>query len=305
MKTALLCGLNYPGTSSELKGCCNDVISMKNLLLKEGWEEKNIRTLTDDYDSCFQPTKSNIIDGLSWLVRMSHKFPGEQQFLHYSGHGLNIANNSNMKGQGTVSDEKDGMDEALLTTDEKYLFDDQIHSVLIKPLNVNSKLTVVFDMCHSGSGLDLKWSTDGRYLYDEAKNRQGRNADVHFYSGCRDDQTSADAWDSINKKGEGAMTNAFVKAYEFAGVGKIGAIDFLNHMYSVLDEGSFVQRPRFSSSKKISLKTELHLEKTSCSVFSHRGKSNIPDQQIVYGSDFIYNGGGVYRNERGNSFTIV
>ena len=260
-KFALLVGINYPGTSNELRGCCNDVQTLKAILIGEGYNEKSIRILTDDKDCCFRPSKQNILDGLDWLVRMSHKHEGCQLFFSYSGHGVQLKGEQ-FKTSGP-NDETDGYDEAICPGDGGYISDDELHEVFVKGLNSTAKAFVILDCCHSGSGLDLKFSTDGKYLYDEAIGRSGRKADVQMISGCRDDQTSADAYDKIDKQSEGAMTDAFDKAYRACGVGPIGAVEFLRMMTQILIEGGYEQRPRFSSTRRITMNTILQMPKTN------------------------------------------
>jgi hypothetical protein len=100
---ALLVGCNYVGQSGELKGCGNDVLSIKSLLTKTyGWNDdkdrllilvwffssrvcfstyvnllscnvfrwhSSMRILSDSNRTTMQPTKQNIMSGLEWLVK--------------------------------------------------------------------------------------------------------------------------------------------------------------------------------------------------------------------------------------------
>lgn len=82
------------------------------------------------------------------------------------------------------------------------------------------------DCCHSGTGLDLPYVHNlpgvGAKPKKEKKKKKGKysanpsdlpgtsRADVYLYSGCRDDQTSADT--SVNGTATGAMTWAFTSA---------------------------------------------------------------------------------------------
>ena len=64
MKFALLIGINYKGIEdSELTGCIDDVLRMRDMLIQElGYQEKNIIVLRDDNDNRdLYPTKRNII----------------------------------------------------------------------------------------------------------------------------------------------------------------------------------------------------------------------------------------------------
>jgi uncharacterized caspase-like protein len=88
-KLALLVGINYPGTKAELKGCYNDVDRMRRCLIDRfGFDEADIRVLTDADRSAPQPTGANIRRALARLVGDAR--PGDFLFFHYSGHGTRL-----------------------------------------------------------------------------------------------------------------------------------------------------------------------------------------------------------------------
>ena len=63
-------------------------------------------------------------------------------------------------------DEDDGYDEVIYPVDFRqvgHIVDDQMHDILVKPLQPGVRLTAIFDSCHSGSALDLPYiySTQG------------------------------------------------------------------------------------------------------------------------------------------------
>ena len=65
-KTALLIGIEYLGTSSELPGCATDVKNMYQLLTnKLGYLPTNIKVLTET--SGILPTKDNILKSIDSL----------------------------------------------------------------------------------------------------------------------------------------------------------------------------------------------------------------------------------------------
>ena len=64
MKYALLIGINYRGSPSELNGCINDVLKIKDELInKFGYESQNITLLTED--TVQKPTAQAIIDHIT------------------------------------------------------------------------------------------------------------------------------------------------------------------------------------------------------------------------------------------------
>jgi hypothetical protein len=64
-KEALLVGINYTGTSSQLNGCLNDVEHVKQFLLTQGYSEDKIKIITDDTSQ--KPTKKAIVQALKNL----------------------------------------------------------------------------------------------------------------------------------------------------------------------------------------------------------------------------------------------
>ena len=65
-RKSLLIGIVYFGTPGELRGCINNVINVKNLIMSMGFPgtTANMRVLTDDTrKSDSRPTRRNIIDG--------------------------------------------------------------------------------------------------------------------------------------------------------------------------------------------------------------------------------------------------
>ncbi|KAF9432596.1 Ca(2+)-dependent cysteine protease [Entomortierella beljakovae] len=152
-KKALFVGINYFGQESELNGCIQDVHNIKKFIKKRfGFKEKNCFVLTDDQeDSARQPTRANIIKAMKWLVRDAQ--PND------SGHGG--------QEEDEDEDEDDGHDENIVPVDADdagIIDDDTMHYYLVKPLPAGCRLTVIFDCCHSGSGLDLPYvySSTGR-----------------------------------------------------------------------------------------------------------------------------------------------
>ena len=151
-KKALLIGINYFKQKGELRGCLEDVKNVNEFLKRTyGFPSNNIMILTDDQkDPSKIPTKQNMLNGMAWLVQNAQ--PGDSLFFHYSGHGGSVADAS--------GDEDDGFDETICPVDYKkagQIVDDDMHKILVKPLQKGVKLTVIFDSCHSGTALDLPY----------------------------------------------------------------------------------------------------------------------------------------------------
>jgi metacaspase-1 len=158
-RKALLIGINYFGQNpGELRGCINDVKNVSAFLVEKfGYRREDMVTLTDDNPNPIgQPTKANILRAMQWLVTGAQA--NDSLFLHYSGHGGQTAD--------LDGDEDDGSDETIYPVDFKvngHIVDDEMHRILVKPLQPGVRLTVIFDSCHSGSALDLPYlySTKG------------------------------------------------------------------------------------------------------------------------------------------------
>eukprot|EP00121_Abeoforma_whisleri_P004734 Awhi_evm1s4281 len=101
------------------------------------------------------------------------------------------------------------------------IIDDELHAVIVKPLPRGSKLVAVMDCCHSGTGLDLPYSYEWRgnkfkKTIEKSAIRHGRLATAHctLFSGCADNQTSADTAKLSGGTFTGAMTYAFIQSIE-------------------------------------------------------------------------------------------
>ncbi|KAK5937500.1 Ca(2+)-dependent cysteine protease [Knufia obscura] len=157
-RKALLIGINYFGQRGELRGCINDVKNMSTYLNQNfGYAREDMVILTDDQQNeMSQPKKRNILRAMHWLVKDAR--PNDSLFFHYSGHG---GQTPDLDG-----DEEDGYDEVIYPVDfrtEGHIVDDEMHRIMVNPLQPGVRLTAIFDSCHSGSALDLPYlySTSG------------------------------------------------------------------------------------------------------------------------------------------------
>ncbi|KAI0339184.1 hypothetical protein BDW22DRAFT_1361639 [Trametopsis cervina] len=209
-KKALCIGINYFGQQQELHGCINDAKNVRNFLIRHwGYKADDIVLLTDDSsNSRSTPTRVNILDAMRWLVKDAHQH--DSLFFHYSGHGAQVRDRD--------GDEKDGLDEVILPVDyvrAGYIVDDMMHEIMVHPLPLGCRLTALFDSCHSGSALDLPYlyHSDGRrkgsQVSDRFYEKRSTPADVVSFSGCKDNQTSADTYEA--GVAVGAMSYAFMR----------------------------------------------------------------------------------------------
>lgn len=247
-KLALLIGINYKGTSAELNGCINDVNKMKHFLLNKcGYQEENIKILTDDTE--IKPTAYNILNELGKIIVEAYYLRCNEIFLHYSGHGTYVTDYGN--------DEDDNKDEALVPLDYQengLILDDLIHDYFAY-LPKSVKCVCLFDCCHSGTMMDLPYRYKNAEKYEIENKNSNILANVIMLSGCRDSQTSADAY--IKGNWAGAMTDAFLNCLEQFNY-NLTYFHLLNTMRSHLRKNKYEQIPQICTSKKV-LNTDIFM----------------------------------------------
>ena len=231
-KKAVLIGINrYRIPGADLRGCVNDVKNMQSVLTRSyGFKGGDITVLSD-----FAATKKGIESAIRKLVQGGRK--GDVLLVHFSGHGSNVPDND--------GDEADDRDEILCPTDLDWknpMRDDWLRKTF-DSMRAGVSLTVITDCCHSGtitravqppdapsierylpSPWDLVATESGRSLRGTVKtelrkskraSRKQRDiveADLPevLITGCRADQTSADAM--IGGSFNGALTYNLVAA---------------------------------------------------------------------------------------------
>ena len=275
---AFLVGINKYVTiqGNDLNGCVNDVTNMWDLLTTQyGFSADNIRMICDE-----RATKQAILEGLRWLVKDTA--PGDQLVFHYSGHGSQI--------RDVVGDELDDhMTEILCPTDIDWddLLTDDMLADIFKQVAPGSFLTFICDACHSGTmdkglapnnpgdhppkakfiqpPIDIRIRNHSdkdlglRSIGVRSETKRGLG-DVHFFeqrhlllSGCKDNQTSADAY--VDGKYQGAMTASLMNVLR-----KDPSMAWLKVHESMLAwlKSGYAQIPQLSGPKTV-------LEKAPCS----------------------------------------
>ncbi|WCJ23053.1 metacaspase 1 [Euphorbia peplus] len=217
-KKAVIVGISYRFSRHELKGCINDAKCMRYLLInKFHFPEQSILMLTEEETDPYRiPNKQNMRMALYWLVQGCQ--PGDSLLFHYSGHGSRQRN--------YAGDEVDGYDETLCPLDfetQGMIVDDEINATIVRPLPPGVKLHAIVDACHSGTVLDLpflcRMNRTGHYVWEDHRPRSGiwkgtNGGEVVSFSGCDDDQTSADTSALSKITSTGAMTFCFIQAIE-------------------------------------------------------------------------------------------
>lgn len=227
-KRAICVGINkfakYPQFA--LNGCVNDAKDMaalcKSLL---GYKASEVTLLTDAH-----ATKAAIMAQLKKAVADAKAGKISTLLFSWSSHGTQMADKS--------GDEPDGMDEAFVPHDisEKsgdwdpahIISDDEFHD-LFQQLPATVLLEVYLDTCHSGTGLrgaefslhaprprfvappGGQGTVKQRGVRGFALQRAAEAPATHhiLWSGCKADQTSADAY--FSGRYNGAFTYYFIK----------------------------------------------------------------------------------------------
>ncbi|MBI5583049.1 MAG: caspase family protein [Deltaproteobacteria bacterium] len=267
---ALLVGINrYKMENSDLSGCVNDVTNIRDSLIKFfGFQTDDIRVITDQ-----RATKENILDRLKWLVKGAKA--GDKLLFHFSGHGSQIRDRN--------GDElTDKLDEILcphdMDWDGTYLVDDELRKIFTG-LPKGCALEVLLDSCHSGTAtrellglaqlppalsfkprflvppVDIQCRVDGdlplQHLFSGRPNPNTNTLPpvpeyLSLFSGCADNQTSADAL--IGGKYNGAFTYYFCKHLRDV-KGKLSRSDLLKRVRASLKHEDFDQVPQLETSK--------------------------------------------------------
>ena len=227
-KTALLIGINYTNTSSQLGGCINDIQNVSNLLRNKGYRCALMTELTP-----IKATKNNILKAFIQLLTTSNT--GDSLFFHFSGHGTNTLDRN--------KDELDGRDEMICPCDFNMISDDELNKIIQLYLKPNVTLFALFDSCFSGTVLDLKYNYAPNILNPRVPETK---SNVIMISGCMDNQTSADT--VINNQWCGAMTSAFLACANTTSLNRL-----VTNMRTYLKNNNYSQIPQLSSGKLINV----------------------------------------------------
>jgi hypothetical protein len=213
---------------------------MRNTLIDAyGYQDANIYMLRDD-DKARLPTRANMLYYLSQMVALSTS--ADTLWVHYSGHGTQV--------RDTNGDEADKLDECIVPCDYNkagVITDDDLFAIV---KNAKCQMVICLDSCYSGTGCDLQYSINynGGVLSKIAANNAKpiANPNIIMLSGCRDTQTSADAYDSISKRGVGAFTQTLLETLR-ANDHNISLLPLYSALCANLRAYGFTQIPVLSS----------------------------------------------------------
>ena len=254
---AILIGVNYKNTKSELKGCVNDAINIGKMLKENyGCNDKHFCFLVDSQQkevkdlfpnaSVMLPTKKNICSILSKHSKFSQNNL-IKLLVHFSGHGSQVTDFSN--------DELDNKDEVIIPVDCKtngYIKDDFLNKCLVEEYSKNCKLTIITDCCHSGTCMDLENTYENTYDNTSDVQDNTYKFNINMISGCRDSQTSLDIF--THSGFQGALTQAFLDCcynLDLFDLSQKEWREFQKNINSNMVKKNFHQRPVYSNSNRL------------------------------------------------------
>lgn len=233
-KVALLFGINdYPGSANDLRGCINDIDDVA----------KKLKSEFPDFQ-IFKFKDAEVTTGrfISEIENALNTMKSGHLYIHYSGHGTQIPSAS----------EANGYNEALYLYNGP-LIDDEIYRLqMLTPVNL--KTTAKFDSCFSGD-LGSRHMNNPRYfksrfmpmpgipVLKKPVNRFSKTDPGQvwlIYSGCGEEQTSADA--TFNGRANGAFTFYDLRSYNANTLNKDSIARTVDSLY----KNNFDQIPELS-----------------------------------------------------------
>ncbi|KAI8635947.1 peptidase C14, caspase domain-containing protein [Parasitella parasitica] len=284
-KRALLIGINYIGSKNALNGCINDVKNVKQFLTTlYKFNEADMVILTDDQkDAKFIPTRQNILNAMQWLVKGARENDsghggrvkdtdgdeddGYDETIYpvdhdrYQGDSGQIVDDQmhNIMVQplprgarltcifdschsGTALD-LPYVYSTQGNVKEESPFKDAGAGILSAGLAYASgnKSGALSSLMSLGKSIMSKKSVDER-----VKQFKSSESDIIMFSGCKDNQTSADAME--NGASTGAMSYAFTTVLRQNQ--NLTYLQLLNAIREIL-KSKYSQRPQLSASHPI------------------------------------------------------
>jgi hypothetical protein len=249
MKKALLIGIDYVNIPSiSLRGCINDIINVRNMLIDAyDYDSKNIIIIRDDDPTKFPlPTRKTIMDNLHELSKDSENL--EEIWLHYSGHGSQLQHQNS----DVSIKERDGLNEILVPIDyetEGFILDYELLNII---KNIKCRAILVFDCCHSGTICDLPWMLEVDSSNNIIKTNMNdtiiENKEIFVLSGCKDAQKSADTNNNFDQS-VGAFSNALLECLRDSHH-NIEVVTLYKNVCYYLSEKGYSQSPILSSTNE-------------------------------------------------------
>jgi len=161
--------------------------------------------------------------------------PNEPSFvlLHYSGHGANQKDDAN--------DEKDGMDEYILSGRNTIITDDELYEGFISKLPSTCTLLLQMDQCFSGTSTDLPYKYNSKTNTWTQDNSKFPKCKAYSLSACNDSQYAYQAFYAKDggKNEEGGPLSMTMVEQELNGNPLYCEIDDMTNLYKVFEKSIF------------------------------------------------------------------
>lgn len=209
---ALVVGIGYDKTPYKLSGTRNDADAMVNYLIGRFPENLTLIHLNDGPNG-LPPTKKNLERAMQFLCSSAplEAFGSDHVYLpiiestllviYYSGHGSQVRDFN--------GDESDRLDESLcLLSDDgtqiDNLVDDDINGKYRNMIPSLADVVTIFDCCHSGSSLDLKYQLQGNTFVNVGAKYSPTPYPIYYFGG------TIDSLCSYEKNGRGYFTQVLI-----------------------------------------------------------------------------------------------
>ncbi|KAG5583238.1 hypothetical protein H5410_053865 [Solanum commersonii] len=173
-KLAVLVGCNYQNTPYRLHGCHNDVLAMRDVLVKRfGFDSQHIELLMDKSGSPIMPTGVNIKKALNKMVDEAEQ--GDILYFHFSGHG-------------TLTGKKN-QEEAIIPLDFNYITNVDIRKI-VNRVPQGATFTILLDSCHSGGLIDKEKEQIGPSHHKPKNQELEKNSNSYVSVSNKSESTS-------------------------------------------------------------------------------------------------------------------
>ncbi len=301
-KLALLVGIDdyLSDKVSDLGGCVNDVMDMKQLLIsKFDFDNKDIRILKDK-----QATHKGIVKAFQdHLIKKAEK--DAIVVFHYSGHGSQM-----IDALGDKGDENDGYDETIVPYDSRTqdifdISDDELNGLFTMLTDKTDNVTFILDSCHSGTGTRglgrvrfvmpderIPPPAQDYALSTRSIDKTDERLENHKYvliSGCRADELSYE----LRGKKRGALSYYLTKEIRNSGKASLTYRDIMDQVKAMVTAENGTQHPQ--------------LEGAGMDNYVFSDKFSLAKAHILAspdGDSVIFDAGHVHGFTRGSKFDI-
>jgi hypothetical protein len=241
-------GINYILSKRALRGCINDALNLRSLLLANQVPESNL-TLYSDFTSP-KPTKRNVTSSLRKFLQATPD--GANILISFSGHGTRYS---------LVHETLCLLSDNLTSVD--LLLDDELWDLIVPIMNgkKGSRLFLIADSCFSENVMNLRHtyypdSTMSKVLMKTNSQYRDTSATLIMISGSTMFQTSADV-QTAQSIAHGALTWTLLRYLYENRVTPFSYTDFILGINKQLRANRFTQISCLSSSQPLQLSEEM------------------------------------------------